>query len=98
MRELGIREACRRARLLLRRCGVRLPEHIEVERIAASLAVELIVTKLDGATAQLVTNGHRAVILISDRVTDVAALRFSIPHELAHFVLEHPSCAPHELF
>jgi Zn-dependent peptidase ImmA (M78 family) len=98
MRQGGIREARRRARVLLRRCGVRLPEHIEVERIAASLGVELIVAPLDGATAQLVRNGDRACILISNRVTDLGALRFSIAHELAHFVLEHPSCAPHELF
>jgi Zn-dependent peptidase ImmA (M78 family) len=45
---------------------------------------------LDGADAQLVRNGSRAVIMVSDRVTDIGALRFGIAHELGHFLLGHP--------
>jgi uncharacterized protein DUF955 len=36
-------------------------------------------------------------IIVSERVTDSCAMRFSIAHELGHFVLGHPSRPPSEL-
>jgi Zn-dependent peptidase ImmA (M78 family) len=98
MREGGIRDARRYARALLRRFGVRSHEHIRVEAFAAHLGVILTEAPLDGATAQLVRNGKHAHILVSTRPTDIGSRRFSIAHELGHFVLEHPSCAPTDLF
>lgn len=97
MRDPRIGDAQRSAKALLHRCGVRAPEHVVVEAFAARLGVELVEAPLDGATAQLVRIGPRTVIMVAERVTDPAARRFSIAHELGHLLLEHPSRAPDEL-
>ncbi len=92
-----IRAAQHRAKALLHRCGVRAPEHVVVEAFAARLGVEIVEAALDGATAQLVRIGPRTIVIVADRITDPAARRFSIAHELGHLLLEHPSRAPDEL-
>ena len=53
----------------------------------------MVETPLDGAQAQLACAGNDVRIMISERITDPAARRFSIAHELGHFVLEHPSAS-----
>jgi len=97
MRKTGIREARRVARALVFRLGITAPEHIRIEAIAKRLGLRIVVTKLDGAEAQLVRTGDDAMIMVSDRIKDPAARRFSIAHELGHFVLGHPSMPPHML-
>ena len=97
MRSLGIRKARQVARALLRRFGVMAAEHVNIEVFAARLGATVIVAPLEGAIAQLVRVGSEVHILVSDRVTDPCATRFSIAHELGHFVLEHPSPDPTEL-
>ncbi|MEJ7597427.1 MAG: ImmA/IrrE family metallo-endopeptidase [Kofleriaceae bacterium] len=97
MRAVGIGTARAAARALSRRFGVRSAAHINLEAFVAYLGVRIVEARLDGAIAQLVRVGREVTILVSDRVTDVCARRFSIAHELGHFVLAHPSCAPHEL-
>lgn len=97
MREAGIRIARHAARALLRRFGVTAPEHVRVEAFALYLGARLVEAKLDGAVAQIVRVGDETKIVVSDRVTDVCARRFSIAHELGHFVLRHPSRTPAEL-
>lgn len=93
-RRLGaVAEAEHQAQRLLHRFGVRAASHIRVEAFAARLGVEIEHTTIDGAAAQLVRNGARAVILLNDRLDDPALRRFSIAHELGHFVLRHPSPA-----
>ncbi|MEO8548532.1 MAG: ImmA/IrrE family metallo-endopeptidase [Kofleriaceae bacterium] len=92
-----IRDAQRSAKGLLHRFGVRAAEHIRVESFAAKLGVAIVETPLDGASAQLVRAGARTTIMVSARITDPAARRFSIAHELGHFVLDHPSRPPSEL-
>jgi hypothetical protein len=92
-----IRDAQRGARGLLHRFGVREAAHIRVESFAAALGLELVEVPLDGAAAQLVRSGKRAMIMVSDRVTDRAARRFSVAHELGHFVLDHASRPASEL-
>lgn len=97
----GIRDARRAARALLYRFGITAAEHVRIEAIAKRLGVRIVETQLDGAQAQLVRNGREVIIYVADRVTDVAARRFSIAHELGHFVLAHPPapaaqlCQPH---
>src|SRR6478752_2638962 len=97
----GIRDARRVARALLYRFGITAPEHVRIEAIAKRLGVRIVETQLDGAQAQLARNGSDVVIYVSDRMTDIAARRFSIAHELGHFVLAHPPapaaqlCHPH---
>lgn len=97
MRSLGIRKARQVARALLRRFGVMAPEHVNIEVFAARLGATVIVAPLQGAVAQLVRVGAEVHIIVSDRVTDPCAIRFSIAHELGHYVLGHPSPDASEL-
>ena len=97
MRDLWVRKARQAACALVKRFGVMAPEHIVVEVFAARLGAKVIVGPLEGAVAQLVRAGDDVHILVSERVTDVCAVRFSIAHELGHFVLGHPSRPPSEL-
>jgi hypothetical protein len=97
MRDLWIRKARQAAAALSRRFGVTAPEHINVEVFAARLGATVIVGPLEGAIAQLVRAGSHVHIVVSERVTDRCAIRFSIAHELGHFMLGHPSRPPSEL-
>jgi len=101
MRRLaGIEHARRVAARLVDDFGVSRPEHLDIEGFAARIGVNIVIGKLDGANAQLVCGPSNVYILVSDRVTDPAVQRFSIAHELGHFVLDHPGrpaaelCAP----
>ena len=93
----GIRDARRVARALLYRFGITAPEHVRIEAIAKRLGVRIVEAELDGAQAQLVRNGSDVVIVVSNRITDPRTRRFSIAHELAHFVLGHPPPPPSTL-
>jgi hypothetical protein len=97
MRDLWIRKARHAAAALSRRFGVTAPEHINIEVFAAQLGATVIVGPLEGAIAQLVRAGSHVHIIVSERVTDTCAVRFSIAHELGHFLLGHPSRPPSEL-
>jgi hypothetical protein len=90
VRSDGIREARRAARALLHRFGVCSPEHIQIDAFAKHLGATIRIDKLDGAQAQLVrAHGHTHIVL-SDRITDEDARKFSIAHEIGHIVLGHP--------
>lgn len=97
MRPHGVRGARRCAAALLHRFGARAPQHLVVEAFAARLGVEIVEAALEGATAQLVRTGTRTMIIVAERVTDPAARRFSIAHELGHLILQHPSHDPQHL-
>jgi hypothetical protein len=89
---VGIEEARGAGRALIRRCGVTAARHVFVEGFAARLGLEIAVAPLDGAIGQLVVRpGQAARILLSDRLTDPSERRFTIAHELGHYVLSHPS-------
>ena len=81
-REVGIENARREAGKLLRRFGVESVNHVNVEGFAARLNIALVEAPLDGASAQLVVARGRASIVLSDRLTDPAARRRAIAHEL----------------
>lgn len=88
----GVVRARAAARRLLRQCGVEAAEHIAIESIAAQAGASVVRSRgagLESATARLVRMGERAVIRISDRIDHAGAQRFSIAHELGHFVLDH---------
>jgi hypothetical protein len=97
MRDRWVRKARQAARALSRRFGVTAAAHIHVEAFAARLGATIQVGPLEGAVAQLVRVGSDVHIIVSERVTDTCAIRFSIAHELGHFVLGHPSRPPAEL-
>jgi Zn-dependent peptidase ImmA (M78 family) len=84
--------ARRAAQALIQRFGVQAAEHIVVEGFAARLGIKITMVPLKGATAQLLApEDGPAEILLSDRLHEVAARRFTIAHELGHYVLKHPS-------
>jgi hypothetical protein len=89
-----VTDAVRAARGLHRRFGVKAASHIQIEAWASSFGIELEEASLEGASAQLVRVGDRAKIVLPDHVTDRGARRFSIGHELCHFVMKHPSPTP----
>src|SRR5215813_8903800 len=96
-RRAGVEHARRIGRQLIQRFGVSLAEHIDIEGFAARMGINIVVGELDGANAQLVCGKDGAYILVSDRVTDPTLRRFSIAHELAHYILEHPTRPAAEL-
>ena len=98
MRKAGIGEARRVARALVYRLGIAAAHHIRIEAIAKRLGARVVDTHLDGAQAQLLRTGDEILIMVSDRIADIGARRFSIAHELGHFVLKHPSMPHHALF
>jgi Zn-dependent peptidase ImmA (M78 family) len=97
LREVGILNARREAGRLLRRFGVESVNHVNVEGFAARLNIAILEAPLDGASAQLLVGKGRASIVLSDRLTDPAARRRAIAHELGHYVLNHPSLPIGEL-
>ena len=85
-----IEAARQEARQLSYRFGVMAPEHIRLEAFAAKLGVEVHEVPLQGAGCQLVRKGTHGTILVPEHTTDVLYRRFSLAHELGHFVLRHP--------
>lgn len=90
----AIDDARKSARALHRRFGVQAPEHVQIEAWAQSYGIELVEAQLDGAAAQLVRLRDRVRIVLPERITDRGARRFSIAHELYHFIKKHPSPTP----
>ncbi|HEU4733432.1 MAG TPA: ImmA/IrrE family metallo-endopeptidase [Kofleriaceae bacterium] len=82
---------------LLEEFGVEAPEHLQIEAFAHRLGVGLVEAQLEGARAQLVVGSQGARILLSDRLTAPEARRWSIAHELGHYVLGHPAVPAAEL-
>lgn len=70
-------------------CGVTKPLPIDLDRIAASLGAEIAFDDLDGAAARVIRIGDQARIVVSTRITDVGAIRFSIAHEIGHLACKH---------
>jgi len=84
-----LRPAESAASQLLKRFGVVSPEDIRLEDIAYALGLEIATGDISGSTARLVRYGDRGVIRISKKGSYEGKRRFSIAHEIGHFVLEH---------
>jgi len=82
-------EAREKARWVLDRYAIEDPEHLDLERIAGDLRVQVIDAPIDGAVARLVRHGDRGLIRLSSELTHPGRRRFSLAHELGHFLLEH---------
>ncbi len=85
MRRAG---AAIQAERLLERFGIDAPEHIKLEALAHLLGVEVVDGPTHGCAAQLTLLGERARIRVRPN-THPGRRRFSIAHELGHFVLRH---------
>ena len=90
-RREGLHAAQMEALRLRRRCGVVSTEHLRLDVIAAHCGATIDTAPMEGALAQLVRRGRKVQILLADHLTDPAAQRFSIAHELGHLVLGHPT-------
>lgn len=82
------------AHVFLQRFAVRSRADIRPEAWAHSYGIEIVEAELDGAAAQLVRLGDRARIVLPSKMKDNGARRFSIMHELDHFLKQHPSPSP----
>lgn len=87
--ELKIREAEKKASEIIRKFGIYHPDHIRLDDIAFALGVQIREGFLRGASARLIRVGSHAIIRIPNTEASVARKRFSIAHELGHFVLNH---------
>ena len=77
------------ARLRLAELGVTRPDQIDLDVLAERAGARISIEDLDGATARVIRIGSEAKIVISSRLVDLSAIRFSIAHELAHLWLGH---------
>ncbi len=95
MKTLKLRKARKAARQVLEQLGLDGVAPVPVEDIARALGVDVIDGELDGALAALVTVEGQARIRVSNQHTLPQQRRFTIAHELGHFVLAHTSAAVH---
>lgn len=77
------------ARDVLRECGADEPSKIDPFAIVGRRQVAVKYGKLEGATARIFHLDGRAVIRISDAIVQEGRLRFSVAHEMGHFLLGH---------
>lgn len=85
--DLNLRIAEQKAAELIERYGIASPEHIRLRDIAYDLGVTVIEGPLKGAAASLVRSGKKATIRVSSEDQYEHHKRFSIAHELGHFIL-----------
>jgi Zn-dependent peptidase ImmA (M78 family) len=81
--------ARRLARKVLWECGMDEPSKIDPFTIVGRNRIEVTYARLDGASAQIFRHGDRAIIRVSDQIVQLGRLRFTIAHEVAHFLLGH---------
>ncbi len=96
-RVAGIDHARSQAQMLLERFGVESPEHLRIDAFARRLGVELVEAEMNGAEAQMIAGPNGATIVLPQDSRDRAERRWSIAHELGHFVLGHPTLPAREL-
>ncbi len=90
MMSLSRRRAQAKAIELLERFHIRSPGDLAIEDLAFALGARVERGPLEGAMARLVGSANgRAVILVSDKPCPAGAERFSVAHELGHWVLGH---------
>ena len=81
--------ARRLAREVLWECGMDEPSKIDPFTIVGRQQIEVTYARLDGASARIFRHGDRAIIRVSDQIVQLGRLRFTIAHEVAHFLLGH---------
>ncbi|MFH0812011.1 MAG: ImmA/IrrE family metallo-endopeptidase [Pseudomonadota bacterium] len=86
--DLKLRIAENEAAKIIEKYGISMAEHIRLKDIAYDLRVVVLEGALGGAAASLVRVGKNATIRISTSGS-YERKRFSIAHELGHFVLNH---------
>jgi hypothetical protein len=87
--DLRLRKSEKEAAKLIDRFGIYEPDHIRMPEIAYSIGVSIVEGPLPGASARLIRIGEYGTIRIPNTETNESRKRFSIAHELGHFVLKH---------
>jgi Zn-dependent peptidase ImmA (M78 family) len=70
-------------------CGVDDPSKIDPFVIVGRRGIQVIYARIDGASARIFRHGDRAIIRVSDQIVLLGRLRFTIAHEVGHFLLGH---------
>ncbi len=91
-----LRKSERTATELIDQFGIQSPEDIRLEDIAYALGIRVIVSKLEKAAARLVRYADHAVVRISDQERNEGRMRFSLAHEIGHFLLHEKSGPLHQ--
>ncbi len=86
---ISLMHAEQEASKIIENYGISSSEHIRLKDIAFDLGVNVIEGELKGAAASLVKIGKHATIRVSNDNFYEYRNRFSIAHELGHFVLNH---------
>ena len=86
---LNLRRAEQKAAEIIDSLGITSPEHIRLKDIAYDRGAVIVEGPLKGAAASLVRRGQKATIRIQKNEIHPERKRFSIAHELGHFVLKH---------
>lgn len=87
--EIKTRIAEKKASEIIENFGIYHPDHIRLLDIAFALGVQIKEGPLHGASARLIRIGNHAIIRLPNTETNEPRKRFSIAHELGHFVLDH---------
>ena len=74
---------------VLREYGADEPSKIDPLAIIGRRGIRVKYGKLEGATARIFMLDGRAVIRISDAIVQEGRLRFSLAHEVGHYLLGH---------
>jgi hypothetical protein len=74
---------------MLWECGFDEPSKIDPLVLVGRLGIQVIYGRIDGASARIFRHGDRAIIRVSDEIVQDGRLRFTIAHELGHFLLGH---------
>lgn len=77
-----------KAEAILRSYGIDHPSQIDLEAIAFGLSAKVRYRKIDGSEARIVGNGSSAIITVNEGHKPTRQ-RFSIAHELGHWVERH---------
>jgi Zn-dependent peptidase ImmA (M78 family) len=76
------------AERILRELNITKPEDLQpIESVAIKLGLIIREGKLSGAEARLTTFSKKGVITLSNTIIDSRRRRFSIAHEIGHFIL-----------
>lgn len=86
---ISIIAAKKRASELIEYYGINSPDHIRIKDIAFDQHVSVVEGGLEGSSARLISTGDTAIIRVNNDESYPYKIRFSIAHELGHYVLKH---------
>lgn len=80
-----------KANTIIKNLRIRHPSEISIKDIAMERGAYAYEQNISGAEAWLVKKGERAIITVSNKLSELGRKRFAIAHELGHFELHNDS-------